>query len=114
MSQSERFERFAETERVREDLRAKTLHGAFFTAAGSGGDFVLRLASTAVLARLVIPEHWGIVGMVTAITAIAEQFRDLGLSAATLQSKEISHQQITNLFWVNALAGVLFTLVICV
>jgi hypothetical protein len=25
-----------------------------------------------------IPEHWGLVGMVTAITAIVEQFRDQG------------------------------------
>jgi O-antigen/teichoic acid export membrane protein len=112
MSQSERFNRFAGTESVRENLKTKSVHGAFFTAAGSGMDFLLRLASTAVLARIVIPEHWGLVGMVTAITAIAEQFRDLGLSAATLQSKEISHKQITNLFWVNVVAGALFTLVI--
>jgi O-antigen/teichoic acid export membrane protein len=111
MSRSERFNSLARTESVRENLKTKSVHGAFFTAAGSGIDFLLRLASTAVLARMVIPEHWGLVGMVTAITAIAEQFRDLGLSAATLQSKEISHKQVTNLFWVNVVAGALFTLV---
>ena len=105
-----RFEQLAGTESVRANLKRKSIHGAFFTAAGAAADFVVRLAATVVLARLVLPEHWGLVGMVTAITAIAEQFRDLGLSAATVQKKEISHQQVTNLFWVNVLAGLLITL----
>jgi O-antigen/teichoic acid export membrane protein len=107
-----RFERLAGTESVRANLKRKSIHGAFFTAAGAAADFVVRLAATATLARLVIPEYWGLVGMVTAITAIAEQFRDLGLSAATVQKKELSHQQVTNLFWVNVLAGLLITLAI--
>jgi O-antigen/teichoic acid export membrane protein len=113
MTQSERFNHFAGTESVRQNLRTKSLHGAFSTAAGAGLDFALRLVSTAVLARLVAPEQWGLIGMVTALTAIAEQFRDLGLSAATIQGKNISHEQVTTLFWVNVFAGVLITVVIC-
>lgn len=107
-----RFERLSGTEGVRANLKAKSIHGALFTAGGAAADFVVRLAGTMFLARLVLPEHWGLVNMVTAITAIAEQFRDLGLSAATVQKKEISHQQVSNLFWVNVLAGLLITLVI--
>jgi O-antigen/teichoic acid export membrane protein len=113
VSQSEKFKRFAGTESVRENLSRKSVHGAFFTAAGSATDFVLRLGSTAVLARLVIPEYWGLIGMVLAFTAIAEQIKDLGLSIATVQRKEITHDQVTNLFWVNVSAGALIALVIC-
>jgi PST family polysaccharide transporter len=109
---SERFEEFAQTESVRANLKAKSIHGGAFTAAGAACDFVIRLAVASILARLVIPEHWGLVGMVTAITAFVEQFRDLGLSTATVQKKNISYQQVTNLFWVNVLAGVLIALVI--
>jgi O-antigen/teichoic acid export membrane protein len=112
-SRCEKFKRFAGTESVRENLRTKSISGAFFTAAGSGIDFLLRLASTAILARLVIPEYWGLIGMVTAFTAIAEQIRDLGLSTVTVQKREITHEQISNLFWINVFAGVLIALIVC-
>ena len=43
-----------------------------------------------------------------AVTAIATIVGDLGLSTATLQFREIDHEQVTNLFWIDvALGGVL-------
>ena len=69
--------------------------------AAEGIDFVLRIVAIAVLARMLIPEHFGLISMVTAITAVAERFKDAGLSIATVQSKEITHDQISVLFWVN-------------
>lgn len=76
-------------------------------------DFALRLGSTAILARLILPEYFGLVMMVTAVTAIADQFRDLGLSTATVQQKEITHAEVSNLFWINAGAGVVIALFVC-
>jgi O-antigen/teichoic acid export membrane protein len=113
MSQCEKFKRFAGTESVLENLRTKSIHGVFFTTAGSGIDFLLRLTSTAILARLVIPEHWGLIGMVTAFTAIAEQIKDLGLSTVTVQNREITHEQVSNLFWINVFVGILMALIVC-
>jgi O-antigen/teichoic acid export membrane protein len=77
-------------------------------------DFAIRLAATIILARLLIPEDYGLIGMVAVITGIAEQFASLGLSTATVQAKEISHKQCSNLFWINALAGCAFGIAICV
>ena len=76
-------------------------------------DFALRIGSTAILARLLLPEYFGLVMMVMAVTAVADQFRDLGLSTVTVQRKEITHEEITNLFWINALAGTLIALIVC-
>jgi PST family polysaccharide transporter len=56
-------------------------------------------------ARLLIPEHFGLVMMVSAVTAIADQFSDLGLSTATVQKETVSYEEVTNLFWINVLAG---------
>ena len=64
----------------------------------------------AILARLLVPEDFGLVAMATAFTAVVDGFRDLGLRTATIQRQEISHQQISNLFWINAAAGIGFTL----
>jgi len=80
------------------------------TGAGSGADFVLRLASTLILARLLVPEQFGLVAMVTAVARLAERFATLGLSTATVQAPEITHEQCSNLFWFNVGAGVLFAL----
>ncbi len=64
-----------------------------------------------VLARLLTPVDFGLVAMVTAITAIAAGFADLGLTEATIQRKEISHNQVSTLFWINVAIGLSFTLV---
>lgn len=74
-------------------------------AIAGGCDFVTRLGAVLILARILAPEDFGLVGMVMAITGIAEIFKDLGLGIATVQRKDISHQQISSLFWVNVLFG---------
>lgn len=106
MDRAEKFRRLLCTDAIRRDLRSRSVRAAGFTWAAGIADFVLRIGSTAVLARLILPHQFGLVMMVTAVTAVADQFRDLGLSTATVQRKEISHQQVTNLFWINVLAGV--------
>lgn len=110
MSRSENFARFAETGAVAGDLKRKSVHGALATAAVGGLDFVLRIGSTLILARLLVPEHFGLVAMVTAFTRMAEQFATLGLSTATVQAPKVTHEQCSNLFWVNVAAGLLFAL----
>jgi len=113
MNHAEKFNRLICTEAIRKDLRASSVRAAGFTWVAGTIDFLLRIGSTAILARLVLPEQFGLVMMVTAVTAVADQFRDLGLSTVTVQRKEISQQEVTNLFWINVLAGIAIALVIC-
>ena len=109
---AERHRRFFDTEALRSDLKGRSLRGGFFTMGAEGINFVLRLGATAVLARLLVPEHFGLIGMVTALTSIAVNFKDLGLSIATVQRKDITHEQVSTLFWINALVGVLIAALI--
>src|SRR5262249_54883571 len=113
MNQAAKFNRLICTYAIRTDLRSSSVRVAGFTWVAGLADFVLRISSTAILARLILPQQFGLIMMVTAVTAIADQFRDLGLSTVTVQRKEISHQEVTNLFWINVLAGVAIALIIC-
>jgi PST family polysaccharide transporter len=113
MKRTDDFARFAETHAVRADLKRKSVRGAVFMACGAGTEFVVRLASIPILARLLSPEEFGLVAMVTAFTAIVEGIKDLGLGAATVQRPDINHRQVTNLFWINAAAGASFALLFC-
>ncbi len=111
MNQVDVFAGVSATDGLRQNLRAKSVRGAIYLALGGGGEFVLRIASTSILARLLIPEHFGLITMVTAVTGIAGQFSQLGLSTVTVQRRDIDHHQVSNLFWINvALGATLFVL----
>lgn len=113
MTKAEKFARFANTDAVRQHLKRKSVRGVLFMVGGGGVDLVIRLASTFLLARLLSPSDFGLVAMIISVTGIAEQFSELGLSTATIQCRELNHQQVTNLFWINIGAGCLFSLAIC-
>jgi O-antigen/teichoic acid export membrane protein len=113
VNHAEKFRQLTCTQEVRADLRRSSVRAAGATWMASAADFILRLGSTAILARLILPEHFGLVMMVMAVTAIADQFRDLGLSTATVQRKDITHGQVSNLFWINVAAGTLIALAVC-
>ena len=113
MTEAEKFSKFADTGDVRQNLKRKSVRGVLFMGSGGGADFVIRLVSTFLLARLLSPADFGLIAMVVSVTAIAEQFSELGLSTATIQCRELNHRQVSNLFWINVGAGCLFCLGIC-
>src|ERR1700730_16310753 len=75
------------------ELKRKTGPGALVFAVGQGANFFFRIGSMVVLARLLVPEYFGLVGMVTACTGFLGMFRDAGLSMATVQRVSITRAQ---------------------
>jgi O-antigen/teichoic acid export membrane protein len=63
-----------------------------------------------VLARLLEPTDFGLVGMVTAITGFLSLFREFGLSLAAVQRSEITEEQTSTLFWINIAVGIVLCL----
>jgi O-antigen/teichoic acid export membrane protein len=93
------------------DLKEKTIRGGLARLSAQIAQFALRLGSLMVLARLLGPKEFGLVGMVTAFTGVLTLFRDFGLSSAAIQRKTVTDEQISTLFWINVLVGLLLTLV---
>lgn len=87
------------------DLKERAIRGGFAKVCAQGAGFVLRVGSLMVLARLLDPKDFGLVGMVTALTGIFVLFRDFGLSAATVQRVSVTGDQISTLFWINIVVG---------
>lgn len=86
-------------------LKEKTLRSGFAKVCAQGANFILRLGSLMVFARLLDPKDFGLVGMVTAVTGVFALFKDAGLSMATIQRTAISHGEVSNLFWLNMAVG---------
>lgn len=88
---------------VLQDLRRRTVHGAATTFTAQGVSFMLGILSTAVLARLLTPEDFGLIAMTTVFTGFILLFQDAGLTFATIQEEKVTHQQVSTLFWLNML-----------
>ncbi len=60
-----------------------------------------------VLARLLDPKDFGLVGMVTAVTGVLSLFKEAGLSMVTIQRPTITNEEVSTLFWLNMLVGLI-------
>ncbi len=112
-SSDRKYRHLFDTESLREDLRGKTIRGGLSSFLGANISLLLRLGSMMLLARLLQPEHFGLIGMVTAITVFAERFKELGLDVATIQKRSITHDEVSALFWINAGIGTSLTAIVC-
>ena len=63
--------------------------------------FLLNVATTIVLARMLLPEDYGLIAMVTSFTGFVLIFKDLGLSQAVIQREIITHEEVSMVFWLN-------------
>lgn len=76
---------------------------------GQWGKYVIQLVSLAILARLLDPGAFGLLGITAGLVAFASVIGDFGLSLACLQATDFTTQQRTNLSWMNIALG----LVLC-
>lgn len=96
-------------------LSKAAARGAMTTLGGQWIRFVVQTLSVIVLARLLTPQDYGLVAMATAVSGLALLLGDFGLSLASIQSQTITHQQRSNIFWINlgvglAISGIVFGL----
>src|SRR5437867_4302824 len=93
------------------DLKQRVIRGGFAKICSQGASFLVRMGSLMILARLVDPKDFGLVGMVTAVIGVFNLFRDFGLSAAADQRiTTVTREQASTLFWVNILVGAILGL----
>ena len=93
--------RYFETHHLLPDIGGHTVRGSAVTLLSHGLKFALGIVATAILARLLTPQDYGLIGMVAVATNLVSMLKDLGLSFPTVQRAEIDFDQISTLFWVN-------------
>ena len=103
-------EEYFRTDHLRINLGGRAARGGAIAIASQGLKFFITIAATSVMARLLTPQDYGLIGMVAFVTGFVSMYKDLGLSAATIQKSEISSAQISTLFWVNVALSIGITL----
>jgi PST family polysaccharide transporter len=91
------------------DLKSRSVRGGTITFISQAAIISIGAISTVILARLLTPDDYGVIAMISALTSFAGLFRDFGLSSATIQRHTLTPAQQSNLFWVNVALGLLLT-----
>ena len=86
---------YFDTEHLTAAIGSRTARGGLVTILSHGLKFALSIVATAILARLLTPHDYGLIGMVVVFTGFVAMFKDLGLSLATVQRAEITDEQIS-------------------
>jgi O-antigen/teichoic acid export membrane protein len=98
------------TDHLRAGLRGRALRGASATMLAQTASFGIQTVGTVIMARLLTPEDYGMVTMVLAFSLLLQNFGVNGFTEAIIQKKEISHEQISTLFWINILFSILLAI----
>jgi O-antigen/teichoic acid export membrane protein len=66
-------------------------------------------ALSIVLARILGPESYGLIGMVNVLAGFASLFSEVGFGAAIVQRKDLEDRHLNSAFWANVILGFIIT-----
>jgi teichuronic acid exporter len=93
-------------------LKQKTVSGLLWSSidsfAGQGIAFIVGI----ILARILSPREFGLIGMITVFIALSESFINSGFSSALIRKKDCTDTDFSTVFYFNLAAGVLFFLLL--
>jgi PST family polysaccharide transporter len=96
----------------KDGLKKRTVSGALAASAAQAVKLAAQFCSVIVLSRLLTPNDFGVFAMVAPVYGLVLMFQNLGLTQATIQRPQITHGELSNLFWINVGLSVGFALVI--
>lgn len=86
-----------------ENLKERALHGALWKFAEKIGMNLMQVVIQIVLARLLLPEDYGIIGLLTIFISISDVFILQGFTTALIQKKDADEVDFSSVFFANIL-----------
>ena len=95
-------------------LTARALRSSALTVGGFGASQIIRLATNLILTRLLFPEAFGMMALVSVVLIGLGQFSDVGIGPSIMQSKRGDDPEFLNTAWtIQTIRGVLLWLTAC-
>ena len=88
-------------------LKQTAAAGVKWTGSTAVTTTALQFIRLAVLARLLSPSDFGLMAMIMIVVGLAQSFSDMGISNAIIHRQDINAQQLSSLYWLNVIAGIL-------
>lgn len=88
-------------------LAQTAVHGTIWIAASRGLSTPLQLVILAVLARLLLPEDFGLFAMVVLVIDFMSTIGEWGIKSAVISRRDLTDTDLSTLFWLQVGSGVL-------
>ncbi len=89
-------------------LKNKTVFGMMWSAVGKVGTLSINFISNLILARLLMPEDFGSIAMLTIFLAVSNIFIQGGLGASLIQKKKANEIDYSTVFYWNLVVAIIF------
>jgi len=93
------------------NLTTKTVQGVGWSGISQIVTQAFQFTVRIILARLLVPKDFGIIGMALIFTALIQTVNELGLSAAIIQRKDINKKHLSTSFWISIFMGVILCII---
>ncbi len=94
-------------------LKARAIQAVFWGLLDRVGQHGIQFVITIILARLLVPEQYGLIGMLSIFIEVAKVFIDSGFGAALIQKKNTTDVDECSMFYFNLLVGLLAAGLLC-
>lgn len=88
-------------------LKDKTINSAFWAFIQRIGTSGFQLIVSIVLARLLLPDDFGLIGMLSIFIALSETLVQAGFSQALIQKKDADEEHFSSVFYINLSVSIL-------
>lgn len=95
-----------------DNLKSKTLTGMIWTFSDTIGTQVIQLIVQIILARLLLPRDFGVVGIILVFIAISNVFIDGGFSNGLIRDKETTQEDYSTVFFFNLFVSILLYIIL--
>ncbi len=93
-------------------FRQKTISGVGWSSTATFIKQAINFVVSIILARLLSPDQFGLMGMILVFINFATIFTDLGFGAALIQRKDVTDDHYSSIFWVNVASGLFLTILL--
>ena len=91
---------------MQESVRKKTLKGAAWAFLEKIGTQGVHFVVTIILAQLLTPADYGVIGMLTVFLSISQLFIDCGFGSALIRKKDRDEVDYSTVFWYNLVVSI--------
>ena len=93
------------------NIKGKTINGIAWSVTERFSLQVMHIIVSIILARLLSPSEFGLIGMLAIFTSVAQSILDSGFGSALIQKKNATRTDSSSIFYFNLLIGIVLALI---
>lgn len=86
---------------MKQSLKTKTVNGVFWSAVDRFSALGIQMICTLIVAHILTPADFGILGMISVFTAVGLTIIDSGFASAIIRRKDVTNIDYTSVFYFN-------------